>query len=200
MTLSVSKDSRQDREPVPLAGSPVAIVTGAGSGIGRAVALAMAREGYRVVLAGRRRETLERTASETPGSQTLVVPADVTDPQAVARLFDETVASFGRLDVLFNNAGVSAPAVPLEDLTPDQWRSVVDINLSGAFYCVQQAFRVMKQQRPMGGRRTVNVNGPRIGWRCGGRRLSHRLDSGRRRLSHRVDSGRRGATRTGGTH
>ncbi len=152
MTLSVSSDSRQGHEPIFSPGSRVAIVTGAGSGIGRAVAVGMARNGYLVALAGRRRDALEQTASEAPEKRTLVVPTDVTNPEAVARLFDDTVASFGRLDVLFNNAGVTAPGVPLEDLTPDEWRTVVDINLSGAFYCLQQAFRVMKHQRPRGGR------------------------------------------------
>jgi NAD(P)-dependent dehydrogenase (short-subunit alcohol dehydrogenase family) len=130
----------------------VAIVTGAGSGIGRAVALGLADEGYRVALAGRRRDALEQTASEAPQGRTLVVPTDVVDPASVAHLFDETVRAFGRVDLLFNNAGVSAPAVPLEDLTPEAWRTVVDINLSGAFFCLQQAFRVMKEQEPRGGR------------------------------------------------
>ena len=131
-----------------------ALVTGAGSGIGRAVSVGLLRHGYRVALVGRRRATLEATAAEVPeaGDRALVLPADVTRPDDVAAVFDQVVARFGRLDVLFNNAGVSAPAVPLESLTAAQWRAVVDVNLSGAFYCLQQAFRVMKAQTPRGGR------------------------------------------------
>ena len=128
----------------------VALVTGAGSGIGRAVALGLAGAGYRVVLAGRRREPLDETARKAAGS--LVVPTDVTAPDSVRALFDRTVDAFGRLDVLFNNAGVSAPGLPLEDLSFDQWRAVVDTNLTGPFLCTQQAFRVMKAQDPRGGR------------------------------------------------
>lgn len=129
----------------------VALVTGAGSGIGRAVAVGLAGAGYKVVLTGRRREPLEETARAAAG-QTLVVPADVTSPDAVRALFDRAVHEFGRLDVLFNNAGVSAPGLPLEDLTFDQWRAVVETNLTGPFLCTQQAFRVMKAQDPRGGR------------------------------------------------
>ncbi|MCC7044236.1 MAG: SDR family oxidoreductase [Acidobacteria bacterium] len=131
----------------------VAIVTGAGSGIGRAVAIGLAAEGFRVVLAGRRQDALEETARRTaaPGA-TLVAPTDVTSPESVRSLFERTVAAFGRVDVLFNNAGVSAPGVPLEELTVDQWRTVVDTNLTGPFLCTQQAFRVMKDQAPRGGR------------------------------------------------
>jgi len=128
-----------------------AVVTGAGSGVGRAVALALAREGYRVVLAGRRRDALE-DAARAAASRTLVVPTDVGDPAAVRELFARTKAEFGRVDVLFNNAGVGAPAVPLEELSYEQWRAVVDTNLSGAFYCTQEAFRLMKSQVPRGGR------------------------------------------------
>ena len=128
-----------------------AVVTGAGSGVGRAVAIALAREGYRVVLAGRRRDALE-DAAHAAASRTLVVPTDVGDPAAVRELFARTKAEFGRVDVLFNNAGVGAPAVPLEELSYDQWRAVVDTNLSGAFYCTQEAFRLMKSQAPRGGR------------------------------------------------
>src|SRR5579862_4354089 len=115
----------------------VAIVTGAGSGIGKCVALALLREGYSVALAGRRREALEATAreGEQTGSTSLVVPTDVGDSSSVHALFARTVEAFGRLDLLFNNAGTGAPAVPLEDLTPEQWRAVVDVNLTGAFYC-----------------------------------------------------------------
>jgi NAD(P)-dependent dehydrogenase (short-subunit alcohol dehydrogenase family) len=130
----------------------VAIVTGAGSGIGRAVVVGLAGEGYDVVLAGRRQAALEATAGLASGGRTLVVPTDVTDPDAVRTLFDRAVAEFGRVDVLFNNAGVSAPGRPLEELTFDEWRSVVDTNLTGPFLCTQQAFRVMKEQSPRGGR------------------------------------------------
>ncbi len=131
-----------------------AIVTGAGSGIGKHVALALLREGYSVALAGRRPEPLEATAREgkSSGSRTLVVPTDVSDPAGVKALFDKTKEAFGRLDLLFNNAGVGAPAVPLEDLTYEQWKAVVDINLTGVFLCTQEAFRVMKSQQPRGGR------------------------------------------------
>lgn len=130
----------------------IAIVTGAGTGIGRAVALALARHGWRVVLTGRRREPLETVAAEAPAASTRVVPSDVADPASVKALFDDAVRAFGRVDFLFNNAGVGAPAVPLEDLTVEQWRNVVDINLTGSFLCMQQAFRVMKAQDPRGGR------------------------------------------------
>ena len=132
----------------------VALVTGAGTGIGRAVALALLREGYAVVLAGRRKELLEATAREgkASGSQTLVVPTDVGDPAAVRALFARTKEAFGRLDLLFNNAGTSAPPVPLEELTYEQWKAVVDANLTGAFLCTQEAFKLMKAQTPRGGR------------------------------------------------
>jgi NAD(P)-dependent dehydrogenase (short-subunit alcohol dehydrogenase family) len=132
----------------------VALVTGAGSGIGRASALALLNEGYAVVLAGRRRETLEQTRelARANASRALVVPADVTDPGSVQALFDATRAAFGRLDLLFNNAGTGAPAIPLEDLTFEQWRKVVDTNLTGPFLCTQATFRLMKIQDPRGGR------------------------------------------------
>jgi NAD(P)-dependent dehydrogenase (short-subunit alcohol dehydrogenase family) len=131
-----------------------ALVTGAGSGIGRAAALALLREGYAVVLAGRRAEALQQTVKEAgkDGARALAVVADVSDPAAVHALFEKTKETFGRLDLLFNNAGVGAPAVPLEDLTLDQWRRVVDVNLTGAFLCTQEAFRLMKNQTPRGGR------------------------------------------------
>jgi NAD(P)-dependent dehydrogenase (short-subunit alcohol dehydrogenase family) len=134
--------------------SRVAIVTGAGTGVGRAVALALGREGYSVVLAGRRKELLDATAKTVAAaeSRTLVVPTDVADPSSVKSLFAKTQESFGRLDVLFNNAGIGAPAVPLEDLTYAQWKAVVETNLSGAFLCTQEAFRIMKNQVPRGGR------------------------------------------------
>ncbi|MFO0871905.1 MAG: SDR family oxidoreductase [Pirellulales bacterium] len=133
---------------------PIAIVTGAGSGVGRAVALALVREGYIVALAGRRRERLVETAelAGTHRERTVVVPTDVSDPEAVRRLFDTVANQFGRIDLLFNNAGLNVPAVPLEDLTIEQWRSVVDVNLTGPFLCTREAFRVMKQQQPTGGR------------------------------------------------
>ncbi len=132
----------------------VAIVTGAGTGIGRAVALALLGDGYRVALAGRRREPLEETASLTGGNapHALVVPTDVGDPSSVEALFTATKTQFGRLDVLFNNAGLGAPAIPLEELTYEQWQRVVDVNLTGAFLCTQAAFRLMKNQTPRGGR------------------------------------------------
>jgi NAD(P)-dependent dehydrogenase (short-subunit alcohol dehydrogenase family) len=132
----------------------VAVVTGAGSGIGRAASLALVREGYAVALAGRRAEELQRTsdAGASLGGTTLVVPTDVTEPDSVRLLFDTVKQEFGRLDVLFNNAGTGAPPVPLEELAFEQWRRVVDVNLTGAFLCTQAAFRIMKQQEPRGGR------------------------------------------------
>ena len=130
-----------------------AIVTGAGSGIGRAAALALLADGWQVALAGRRAEPLQQVADESgAGARALAVPTDVTDPQAVQALFDRTVSAFGRVDLLFNNAGIGAAAAPLEDLAPEQWRSVVDVNLNGMFFCLQQAFRTMKAQSPRGGR------------------------------------------------
>ena len=129
----------------------VAIITGAGTGIGKAVALALVGEGYAVVLAGRRKVLLEETAAQG-GSGTLAVPTDVGDPTAVLALFARTKETFGRLDLLFNNAGIGLASTPLEDLTYEQWKSVVDVNLTGAFLCTQQAFRMMKDQQPRGGR------------------------------------------------
>jgi len=132
----------------------VGVVTGAGSGIGRAAAVALMREGYAVVLAGRRRAALEATASEggTPPGRSLVVPTDVAEPSSVKALFAATRDAFGRLDLLFNNAGQGAPPLPLEELSYEQWRSVVDTNLTGAFLCTQEAMRLMKSQTPRGGR------------------------------------------------
>ena len=130
-----------------------AVVTGAGSGIGRAVALAFLKDGYRVALAGRRKEMLEQTVSEAgaAGKNALVVPTDVGKAEAVQALYAAVKKEFGRLDVLFNNAGGGATA-PLEDLTLEQWRGVVDVNLNRMFYCAQEAFRIMKDQSPRGGR------------------------------------------------
>jgi len=132
----------------------VAIVTGAGSGIGRACALALLDAGFSVALAGRRIETLEATAAlaGSRAAEALAVATDVTDAASVAALFDTVRTTWGRLDLLFNNAGVFAPAVPLEDLSIEQWQAVVDVNLTGAFLCTQQAFRLMKAQTPKGGR------------------------------------------------
>jgi NAD(P)-dependent dehydrogenase (short-subunit alcohol dehydrogenase family) len=132
----------------------VAIVTGAGTGIGKAVSVALLQAGWRVALAGRRREPLEQAVAEAgaPPERALAVPADVADAESVRALFSRTRHAFGRLDLLFNNAGIGAPAVPLEDLTPDQWRRVVDVNLTGTFLCTQAAFRLMKAQDPRGGR------------------------------------------------
>ena len=132
----------------------VAIVTGSGSGIGKAVALAMLKDGYSVALAGRRADALAQTAKDSGAAaeRALAVPADVTDPKSVAALFAATKKRFGRLDVLFNNAGQNAPGVPLEELTFEQWKNVVDANLTGAFLCTQEAFRLMKDKSPRGGR------------------------------------------------
>jgi NAD(P)-dependent dehydrogenase (short-subunit alcohol dehydrogenase family) len=131
----------------------VAVITGAGSGIGKQVALALLPEGYSVVLAGRRRENLEATAAAAPsGSHTLIVPTDVSDPSSVAALFAKTKEAFGRLDLLFNNAGTGGAPKLLEDLTYEQWKAVVDTNLTGVFLCTQEAFRIMKAQQPRGGR------------------------------------------------
>ena len=130
-----------------------AVVTGAGSGIGRAVALALLAEGYAVALAGRRRDALEQTRNASADRErALAVPTDVTDPASVADLFAAVRKRFGRLDVLFNNAGMGTPAVSLEELTFEQWQAVVDVNLTGTFLCTQEAFRLMKDQDPRGGR------------------------------------------------
>lgn len=134
--------------------SKAALVTGAGSGIGRAVALALQNAGYDVALAGRREIELNRTRdmAAASGGKMLPVTTDVTKPESVQELFQEIEKSFSRLDVLFNNAGVGAPAIPLEDLTFEQWTTVVNVNLTGSFLCAQQAIRLMKTQRPGGGR------------------------------------------------
>ena len=132
----------------------VALITGAGSGIGKASALALAKEGYAIVLAGRRQDALDAVADEISalGAQVLAVPTDVGDAGAVSALFAKTMEKFGRLDLLFNNAGMGAPGVPLEDLSLAQWQTVVNVNLTGSFLCTQEAFRIMKAQTPMGGR------------------------------------------------
>jgi NAD(P)-dependent dehydrogenase (short-subunit alcohol dehydrogenase family) len=132
----------------------VAIVTGGGTGIGKYAVLALLEDGYSVALAGRRAEPLETTVQEAgeASGRALAVPTDVGDPASVAALFARTMEAFGRLDVLFNNAGRGAPGVPLEDLTYEQWKGVLDANLTGTFLCTQEAFRIMKSQTPMGGR------------------------------------------------
>ena len=147
----------------------VAIVTGAGTGIGRQVALALLGEGYSVALAGRRAEPLEETVTEAgaAGSRALAVPTDVSDPASVRALFAKTKEAFGRLDLLFNNAGINAPGIALEDLSYEQWSAVVDINLTGAFLCTQEAFKLMKAQDPRGGRiinnGSISAHAPRPG-------------------------------------
>ncbi|MDH3384187.1 MAG: SDR family NAD(P)-dependent oxidoreductase, partial [Deltaproteobacteria bacterium] len=132
----------------------VAIVTGAGTGIGRQTALALLRGGYAVALAGRREEQLQATIERAgpAGARALAVPTDVTDPASVRALFAKTTETFGRLDLLFNNAGTGSPPILLEDLSYAQWKTVVDTNLTGAFLCTQEAFRIMKGQKPRGGR------------------------------------------------
>ncbi|MBI1395675.1 MAG: SDR family NAD(P)-dependent oxidoreductase [Betaproteobacteria bacterium] len=132
----------------------VAIVTGAGTGIGKAAAVTLLKDGYRVAFAGRRREPLDQAIAESGinADRALAVPTDVASPDSVKALFARVKETWGRLDVLFNNAGVGAPAVPMEELTFEQWKSVVDINLTGAFLCTQEAIRIMKDQDPQGGR------------------------------------------------
>lgn len=132
----------------------VAIVTGAGSGVGKASAIALLEAGWRVVFAGRRADALEQAIASAGESanRALAVPTDVSDPESVKRLFAKAVEAFGRVDLLFNNAGVNAPGVPMEELTFEQWKNVVDINLTGSFLCTQEAIRVMKDQSPRGGR------------------------------------------------
>jgi NAD(P)-dependent dehydrogenase (short-subunit alcohol dehydrogenase family) len=130
----------------------VAVVTGAGTGIGKAVALALAKDGFAVVLAGRRADKLDETAKEAGNAKTLSVPTDVSDPESIRALFARTKREFGRLDLLFNNAGIGAPAIPMEELPLETWRKVVDTNLTGIFVCTQEAIKLMKAQTPKGGR------------------------------------------------
>lgn len=130
----------------------IALVTGAGSGIGKNCAIALSKSGFALVLAGRRQETLAETAAEIGSDNTLVVPTDVSDPESVNRLFAQIQERFGRIDVLFNNAGINVAAVPMDELDIADWKKVVDINLTGVFLCTQAAFRMMKKQIPMGGR------------------------------------------------
>ncbi len=132
----------------------IALITGAGTGVGKAAALALAKEGYSLVLTGRRKEPLEEVAAaaQASGAKALVIPADVGDPAQVKALFAKTKEAFGRLDLLFNNAGMGAPAVPMDQLPVEQWKAVVDVNLTGSFLCAQEAMRLMKEQTPQGGR------------------------------------------------
>ena len=132
----------------------IALVTGGGTGIGRAAALALVRSGFAVAIAGRRPEPLAAVVREAEklGGRALAVPTDVGDPASVKALFAKTQATFGRLDVLFNNAGTGAPAVPIDELTYEQWKKVIDANLTGSFLCAQEAFRIMRNQTPRGGR------------------------------------------------
>ena len=135
-----------------MAEQKVAIVTGAGTGIGKAVSLALAKDGYAVVLAGRRADKLDETAKEAGNARTLSVPTDVSDPESIKALFARTKKEFGRLDLLFNNAGIGAPPVPIEELPLETWKKVVDTNLTGIFVCTQEAIKIMKAQTPKGGR------------------------------------------------
>ena len=131
----------------------VAIVTGAGTGVGRSTTFSLLRDGYSVVLAGRRKEPLESTFKKAGyEARTLICPTDVSDPDSVRTLFAQTMENYGRLDLLFNNAGISAPSVPLEEITCEQWKAVVDVNITGTFLCIQEAFKIMKEQNPRGGR------------------------------------------------
>jgi NAD(P)-dependent dehydrogenase (short-subunit alcohol dehydrogenase family) len=149
-----------------MAAQKIALVTGAGTGVGRAVSLALLREGYTVVLAGRRKEKLDEVAREANGP-TLVAPADIADPASIKALFAKTKDTYGRLDLLFNNAGIGAPATPIEDLPLDKWQAVVATNLTGLFLCTQEAIKIMKSQSPRGGRiinnGSISAHTPRPG-------------------------------------
>lgn len=167
-----------------------AIVTGAGTGVGKAITRALLADGFKVALFGRRREVLEAAANDLDpaGGRTLVIPTDIADAAAVQAAFDSVIAQWRRLDLLVNNAGVNAPRVPLEDTTPEQWFTVVNSNLSGAFFCTQSAFRAMKAQHPQGGRiinnGSISATTPRP-WSspyaatlCGHQTRHYRLDQG----------------------
>jgi NAD(P)-dependent dehydrogenase (short-subunit alcohol dehydrogenase family) len=150
--VRLQDDPEQNAEDDMADAQKVALVTGAGTGIGKAVALALAKDGYAVVLAGRRADKLEETAREAGNAKTLSVPTDVSDPESIKSLFARTKKEFGRLDLLFNNAGIGAPAMPMEELPLETWRKVVDTNLTGVFVCTQEAVKMMKAQNPKGGR------------------------------------------------
>ena len=145
----------------------IAVITGAGSGVGRAAALALLNDGYGVALAGRRRDALEETAGMTNAGESLVVPTDVTDPASVGALFSAVKEKFGRLDVLFNNAGGNVPSTNFGDFTYEMWKSVVEVNLNGMFLCANAAFRIMRDQSPQGGRiinnGSISAHAPRPG-------------------------------------
>jgi NAD(P)-dependent dehydrogenase (short-subunit alcohol dehydrogenase family) len=149
-----------------MAGQKIALVTGAGTGVGRAASLALLREGYAVVLAGRRKDKLEEVAREANG-ETLVVSADVADPASIRALFAKTKETYGRLDVLFNNAGIGAPAMPIDEIPFDRWQAVVATNMTGLFLCTQEAIKIMKAQNPRGGRiinnGSISAHTPRPG-------------------------------------
>src|SRR5579863_500338 len=149
-----------------MAGQKIALVTGAGTGVGRAAALALLREGYAVVLAGRRKDKLEEVAREANG-ETLVVSADVADPASIRALFAKTKDTYGRLDLLFNNAGIGAPAMPIDEIPFERWQAVVATNLTGLFLCTQEAIKIMKAQNPRGGRivnnGSISAHTPRPG-------------------------------------
>ena len=149
-----------------MAAQRIALVTGAGTGVGRAVTLALAREGYAVVLAGRRKDKLEEVVREA-NATTLALPTDVADPASIKTLFAKIRERFGRLDLLFNNAGIGAPAMPIEDLPFDKWQAVVATNLTGVFLCTQEAIKIMKAQNPRGGRiinnGSISAHAPRPG-------------------------------------
>ncbi len=152
-----------------MAAQKIALVTGAGSGVGRAAALALSRDGYAVVLAGRRREMLEAVAKEASG-KTLAVPTDVSEPDSIRALFAKTKEAFGRLDVLFNNAGIGARAAPIDEIPLDKWQAVVATNFTGLFLCTQEAIKLMKSQDPRGGRiinnGSISAHTPRPGRRA----------------------------------
>ena len=196
-----------------------AVITGAGSGVGRAAALALLNDGYGVALAGRRKEALEETAGMTNAGQALVVPTDVTDPDAVGALFGAAKEAFGRLDVLFNNAGGNVPSTNFGDFTFEMWKSVVDVNLHGMFLCANAAFRIMRDQTPQGGRiinnGSISAHAPRPGSvaytstkhavtgltktiALDGRHIRHRLRADRHRQRRHADDAAHGQRRAAG--